>query len=67
MMKSARTASYIARYKDSFGEEGTTIFNDGKAIAMMLRGVRFRGHDFDCFEPLVTAFDTDKILSEFLA
>jgi Family of unknown function (DUF6304) len=50
-MKSPNTASYLARYQDSFGKEGTTIINDGEALTIMLRGVRFRGSDFDCFKP----------------
>src|SRR4051794_17787611 len=45
------TVSYPARYKDRSGEERTTILNDGKALTMVVRGVRFRGNDFDGFEP----------------
>ena len=45
------TISYPARYKDRFGEERTTILNDGKALTMVVRGVRFCGNDFDRFEP----------------
>ena len=44
-------ATYAARYKDRSGEERTTILNDGEALAMVARGVRFRGNDFDNFEP----------------
>ena len=43
--------TYSARYKDRFGEEMTTILDDGKALTMVVRGVRFRGRDFDAFEP----------------
>jgi hypothetical protein len=43
--------SYSARYKDRFGEEATTITNDGKTLSMVFRGVRFQGNDFDSFEP----------------
>jgi hypothetical protein len=45
------TVGYPARYKDRFGEERTTILNDGKTLTMVVRGVRFRGNDFDTFEP----------------
>jgi hypothetical protein len=45
------TATYSARYKDRFGEESTTILNDGEMLTMVVRGVRFRGTDFDSFEP----------------
>jgi hypothetical protein len=45
------TASYPARYKDRFGEERTTIVNDGRTLTMVVRGVRFLGSDFDSFEP----------------
>lgn len=45
------TTTYPARYKDRFGEEATTILNDGEALTMIVRGVRFRGTDFDSFEP----------------
>lgn len=44
-------ASYPARYKDRFGEERTTILNDGDTLKMVVRGVRFQGNDFDGFEP----------------
>ncbi|AMV32078.1 hypothetical protein VN12_08140 [Pirellula sp. SH-Sr6A] len=43
--------TYPASYKDKFGEESTTILNDGDSITMMVRGVRFKGNDFDSFEP----------------
>jgi hypothetical protein len=36
---------------DRFGEERTTILNDGKTLTMVVRGVRFQGNDFDGFEP----------------
>ena len=42
---------YPARYRDRSGEEQTTIVNDGHSLTMFLRGVRFEGNDFDCFEP----------------
>src|SRR5438874_1045939 len=45
------TMTYPARYKDRFGEEGTTILNDGETLTMVVRGVRFRGTDFDSFDP----------------
>src|SRR5690242_13071502 len=45
------TKTYRARYKDRFGEEATSILNDGETLTMVVRGVRFRGTDFDGFEP----------------
>lgn len=45
------TTSYSARYKDRSGEERTTIRNDGRTLSMVVRGVQFRGTDFDGFEP----------------
>jgi Family of unknown function (DUF6304) len=45
------TTTYPARYKDRFGEESTTILNDGETLTMVVRGIRFRGTDFDSFEP----------------
>jgi hypothetical protein len=45
------TTTYRARYKDRFGEVVTTISNDGGTLTMVVRGVRFRGTDFDGFEP----------------
>jgi hypothetical protein len=43
--------TYHARYRDRFGEESTTILNDGEMLTMVVRGVRFQGRDFDGFEP----------------
>lgn len=45
------TVTYPARYKDRFGAEQTNILNDGETLAMVVRGVRFQGNDFDSFEP----------------
>ena len=45
------TTSYHALYSDRFGVERTTIVADGKALAMVVRGVRFRGTEFDDLEP----------------
>lgn len=45
------TTIYKARYEDRFGEERTTILNDGETLTMVVRGVRFQGDDFDGFEP----------------
>ena len=50
-MKLPVTATYTTRYRDRFGEENTTILNDGESLAMTIRGVRFQGNDFDYFEP----------------
>src|ERR1700722_222386 len=44
-------AAYPAKYKDQFGEEQTSIRNDGKALSMTVRGVEFRGDDWDSLEP----------------
>jgi hypothetical protein len=43
--------TYPARYTDRFGTEPTTILDDGASLTMIVRGVRFRGRDFDVFEP----------------
>ncbi len=42
---------YPTIYTDSHGTEHTLMFNDGKALEMEIRGVRFRGSDLDMFEP----------------
>ena len=57
------TAVYPARYRDCFGEEGTTILNDGETLTMVVRGIQFQGNDFDSFEPRDTADPTQ--LSSF--
>lgn len=38
---------YQANYKDSFGEEKTSIYNDGKDLRMNLRGVDLIGSELD--------------------
>jgi hypothetical protein len=43
--------TYPARYTDRFGTERTTILDDGESLTMVVRGVRFRGRDFDAFRP----------------
>jgi len=50
------TVTYPARYRDRSGEEVTSIRNDGTVLSVVLRGVEFRGGDFDALEP---AFDPD--------
>lgn len=45
------TAVYPARYRDRFGEERTTILNDGETLTMVVRGIQLQGNDFDSFEP----------------
>jgi Family of unknown function (DUF6304) len=47
-------AAYPGVYRDRFGQESTLIMNDGKALTMIVRGVTFRGSDFDGFEPQAT-------------
>ena len=44
-------AVYPAKYKDRFGEEQTSIQNDGKVLSITVRGVEFRGTDWDSLEP----------------
>jgi Family of unknown function (DUF6304) len=44
-------AAYPATYRDRFGEEATTIENDGKTLRMVVRGVGFTGEMLDDFEP----------------
>jgi hypothetical protein len=43
--------TYPTRYSDRSGAEQTTILNDREALSMVVRGVQFRGTDFDGFEP----------------
>ncbi len=47
-------ACFPATYRDQFGEESTTIQNDGETMRMQVRGVAFIGSDFDAFEPIPT-------------
>src|SRR5579859_2004398 len=54
--------TYPSRYRDRFGEERTTILNDGETLTMMVRGVRFQGNDFDGFEPKDVS-DRDRLSS----
>jgi hypothetical protein len=42
---------YPATYSDRSGVELTTIRNDGKLLSVAIRGVEFRGGDFDALEP----------------
>ena len=45
--------TYPATYGDRFGEERTSIRNDGKMLSVTIRGVEFTGGDFDGLEPVV--------------
>ena len=45
---------YLATYRDTLGEEETIIYNDGRTLHMTVRGVPFRGPDFETFGPLET-------------
>jgi hypothetical protein len=45
------SVSYPTKYQDKFGEETTTIHNDGKTLRMNLRGVEFVGRFLDDWEP----------------
>ncbi len=42
---------YPARSSDRSGEEPTSIRNDGKLLSVAIRGLEFRGRDFDALEP----------------
>lgn len=54
--------TWITRYRDRGGQEVTTIVKEGRSLLMVVRGVEFRGDDFDSFEP---ANVTDPKLSGF--
>src|SRR5262245_34488805 len=45
-------ATYHATFRDKFGQESTSITNDGKTLQMVVRGVTFLGSDFDGLEPV---------------
>ena len=57
-----KSAVYASRYKDGFGEEHTTIMNDGGLLTMVVRDVQFQGNDFDMFEPKDVS-DTSRLSS----
>lgn len=42
--------TYLTKYRDKNGEEMTSISNDGRTLSMVVRGVEFRGRDFDSLE-----------------
>jgi uncharacterized protein DUF6304/uncharacterized protein DUF2461 len=42
---------YPAKYRDEFGEEMTTLQNDGKSLHMILCGIEFKGFMLDDREP----------------
>lgn len=44
-------SSYPARYSDRNGTLQTLIENDGHELAVVIRGVRFAGRDFDMLDP----------------
>jgi hypothetical protein len=46
-------ATYPTKYRDKNGAETTSISNDGKTLSMIVRGVAFRGSDFDYLEPVI--------------
>jgi hypothetical protein len=56
---------YPARYRDRSGEEPTSIRNDGKSLSVTIRGVEFRGGDFDALEP-TPGTDPEKLCSSGL-
>lgn len=41
--------SYPTIYHDEYGEETTTIYNDGNTLSMIVRGIKFSGHNFHSF------------------
>jgi hypothetical protein len=43
--------AYDAIFEDRRGKEATTIFNDGHELWVSLRGIEFRGKDFDALTP----------------
>ena len=45
------TVRYAARYTDRSGSEVTSIANDGATLSMAVRGLEFRGPDFDSLGP----------------
>jgi hypothetical protein len=53
---------YPARYRDRSGEESLSIRNDGKVLSATIRGVEFRGGDFDTLEP-TPGTDPDRLSS----
>jgi hypothetical protein len=54
--------NYDARYTDRFGQEFTSIANDGATLSMVVRGVEFKGTDFDSLEP-VAGTEPDRLAS----
>jgi hypothetical protein len=42
---------YSTKYGDNFGEETTTIQNNGKSLLMTLRGIEFQGSMLDDWKP----------------
>src|SRR5689334_10536913 len=55
--------TYPASYRDRSGEEHISILNDGKVLSATIRGVEFRGGDFDALEP--TPGTDPEMLSSF--
>jgi len=56
-------STYPTKYRDKHGEEATSISNDGITLSMVVRGIEFRGSDFDSLEP--TCDNTPSQLSSF--
>lgn len=46
------TAIYPTKYIDRYGEELTTMMNDGHILRVVVRGVEFSGPDFDSLSPV---------------
>jgi hypothetical protein len=55
-------AIYPTKYRDRAGEVVATMTNDGNMLSVVLRGVEFRGGDFDALEP-VGGPDPDRLAS----
>jgi hypothetical protein len=60
--ESSMMVHYPTRYSDRFGDESTSIGNDGHTLSMVLRGVRFESRSFDDFEP-AGEIDPDRLAS----
>ncbi|WP_159023309.1 DUF6304 family protein [Formosa sp. L2A11] len=44
---------YSVKYKDTFGSLNTKIYSDGSILNLTLRGVHFKGYDFEALEGIV--------------
>ena len=58
--------TYQATYKDKFGEEITTIFNDGDSLKLTIRDVQFQGSSFELLTPILDQEPLPESFSLFL-